>query len=202
MRLISSVLSSSPRMRLDFAQIEFDWSKIEFARDHINHVADQRAAAGIENQLGDAVRRRHGRFEIGAALEPVRSVGVNAVPLRHPAHRDRVPPGGFDQDVLRLLGDHRVEAAHHPGEADRLFGVGNDEIFGGELALHAIQRLQRFSGSSFANDEPSSFEQIEIEHVRGLAALPQNVVRRVDRVADGALIEQLQARAQCSRAKA
>ena len=45
----------------------------------------------------------------------------------------------------------------------------------------------------FANDQPPSFEQIEIEHVRGLATLPQNVVGGIDRVADGPLIEQLQA---------
>ncbi len=51
---------------------------------------------------------------------------MNAVAFRHAAHRDRVPPRGFDQDVLRALGDHRVEAAHHAGEADRLFRIGND----------------------------------------------------------------------------
>ena len=95
-----------------------------------------------------------------------------AVTLRHTAHRDRVPPRGFDQDVLRFLRDHGVEAAHHAGQSHRLFRVGNDQIFGGELALHAIQSLERFAGSSFANDQAASFEQIEIEHVRGLASSP------------------------------
>ena len=120
----------------------------------------------------------------------MRSVGVNPVPLRHTAHRDRIPPCGFDQDILSLLGDHGVEAAHHTGQPHRLPRVGNDEVFGGELALHAIQRLQRLARASLANDQTPPFEQIEIEHVRRFAALPQNVVGRVHRIADGALIEQ------------
>ena len=45
-----------------------------------------------------------------------------------------------------LLGDHRVEAAHDASQPHRLFRVGNDQVIGRELALHAIQRLQRFAG--------------------------------------------------------
>ena len=189
MRLISRVLRSLAQNALHLAEIEFDRSEIELAGDHVDDVADQRSAAGRENQFGDAIGRRHGRFEIRAALEAMRSVGVNAVALRHAPHRDRIPPCRLDQDVLRLLGDHRVEAAHHSGEADRLFGVGHDQIFGRELALDAIERLQRFAGACLANDQPPAFEQIEIENVGRLAAFPENVVGGVDRVADGTLIE-------------
>ena len=123
----------------------------------------------------------------------MRSVGVNAVPLRHSAHGDRVPPRGFDQDVLCLLSDHRVKAAHHAGQPHRLFRVGHNEILGRELALHAIQSLQGFAGLGAPNDEPATFKQIEIEHVRRLAALPQNVIGGVHCIADGPLVEQLQA---------
>src|SRR6266852_2603473 len=177
---------------LHFPQIELHRGQVKLAGNHVDHFADERATTGAENQLGDPVSRSDGRFEIGAALKPVRGVGVNAVPLRHTAHRDRVPPRGFDQDVVRFLRDHRVEAAHHAGQSHRLFRVGNDEIFGGKLVLHAIQSLERFAGSGFANHQAAFFEQIEIEHVRGLANLPQDVVGSVHRVADGALINQLQ----------
>ena len=193
MRLISSALNSSPRMRRTSRRIKFHRSEIQLARDHVDHVADQRAAAGRENQFGDAVRRRDSRFEIGAALEAMRRIGVNAVPLRHAAHGDRIPPRRLDQDVFRLLRDHRVEAAHHARQPDGLFGVRDDEIFGGELAFDSIERLERLAGSRFADDELSALEQIEIENVRRLAAFPQNVVRGIDRIADGPLIEQLQA---------
>ena len=114
---------------------------------------------------------------------------MQTVPLRHTAHRDRVPPRGFDQDVLRALGDHRVEAAHHTSQPHWLFRIGHDEVIGGELALHVIQSLQGFAVLGTAYDQPAAFEQVEIEHVRGFAALPQNVVGSVHRVTDGPLIE-------------
>src|SRR5208282_6525684 len=72
------------------------------------------------------------------------------------------------------------------------FRVGNDQIFGREFALHAVQSFQRFAGPSFANDQPPSLKQIEIEGVRGLATLPQKVVGSVHRIADGPLIKQMQ----------
>ncbi len=83
---------------------------------------------------------------------------MNAVPLRHAAHRDWVPPRGFDQDVCRSLRDHRVEAAHYTGQPHRLFRVRYDEIFGGKLALHAVERLKGFAGTSFANHQSPPFE--------------------------------------------
>src|SRR6266436_4709326 len=66
---------------LHFSQIELHRSQIKLAGDHIDHVADERAAARSENKFGDPVRRSDGRFEIRAALKSVRGVGVNAVPL-------------------------------------------------------------------------------------------------------------------------
>src|SRR5712692_2355931 len=62
---------------LHFPQIELHRSQIKLAGDHIDHVADKGAAARSEYQLCNPVRRSDGRFEIGAALESVRSVGVN-----------------------------------------------------------------------------------------------------------------------------
>src|SRR5208337_281579 len=129
----------------------------------------------------------------GAALKAVRSVSMNAVTLRHTPHGDRIPPSGFDQDVLRALGDHRIEAAHYASQADRLSRVGHDQIFGGELTLHTIQSLESFAVHGAAYDQPAAFEQIEIEDVRGLATFPQNIVGSIHRVTDGPLVEQLQA---------
>src|SRR5277367_2268515 len=126
---------------MNFSEIQLYWGKVKLVGDYVDDVADQRAAARCEDQLGDAVGRRNGRFEIGPAFEAVRGVGVNAVALRHAADGDRVPPRGFDQDVLRFIRDHGVEAAHHAGQTYRLLRVGYDQIIGGELAVNAIQSL-------------------------------------------------------------
>src|SRR5260370_37785250 len=40
---------------LHFSQIELHRSQVKLACDHVDHVADERTAAGCENQLGDTV---------------------------------------------------------------------------------------------------------------------------------------------------
>src|SRR6202163_5041151 len=47
---------------LHFPQIELRRSQIKLAGDHIDHLADERAA-GSKNKFGDSVRRSDGRFE-------------------------------------------------------------------------------------------------------------------------------------------
>ena len=143
---------------VNLAAIEFYRRLIKLAGDYVDDAADQFAAAGFEDQFRDAICRRHGRFEIRAALEAMRGVGVDTVALRHVANGDRVPPCGFDQDVSRLLGDHGVVSAHDTGEADGFYGVGNDEIFGCELAFYAVESLQSFTGAGLADNQLSSFQ--------------------------------------------
>ena len=57
----------------------------------------------------------------------------------------------------------------------------------------AIERLQCFTGPRLANDQATTFEQVEIEHVGRLAALPENIVGGVDGVADRTLVDERKA---------
>src|SRR5277367_1281072 len=98
------------------------------------------------------------------------------MPPRHLAHDARIPPRRFDYDIARLLGDHRVVAAHHAGETDGLFRVANDEVFGSELALDSVESLQRLAGARLANDDLPAFEKIHVENMRGLPDFPEDVV--------------------------
>src|ERR1700687_5484046 len=56
-----------PENALHFSQIELHRSQIKLGGDHVDYVADERAAAGSKNKFGDSVSRSDGRFEIGAA---------------------------------------------------------------------------------------------------------------------------------------
>ena len=80
-----------------------------------------------------------------------------------------------------------------PARPTGLTAVGDDQIVGSKFAVDAIERLQRFAGTRFANYQAPAFEQVEIENVRWLAALPENVVGGVDRIADGTLIDKRKA---------
>ena len=120
-------------------------------------------------------------------------VGVHAVTFGHAADGCRIEPRRLDQDALRRLGDHRIEAAHDAGERDGLFGIRDDEVFGSELALDAIQRLQDFAITRAADDDCATFQQVEIEGVRRMAEFVQRVVGGVSDVVDGAGAEHFEA---------
>ena len=110
-------------------------------RDHVDDIADQFAAAGIQNHLRHQIAGENGGFEIGAAFEAVGSVGVNAVATGHLADDSWIPPCRLDHDVASLLGDHGVVSAHDSGEAYGLFGVADNEIFFRELAFDSVEGL-------------------------------------------------------------
>ena len=177
---------------MHFPQIKFHRREIKLARDHVDHVAMSVAAARFK-MISSATRSAEGTVDSKSAPRSKRCEASVCSPWR----RDSAEPSGSNQaDSIRmffvLLGDHGVEAAHDARQRDRLFRVGDDQVFGRELALHAIQRFQRFASLRPPNDHAAAFEQIEIEDVRGFAPLPQDVVGGVDRIADGPLIDQLQ----------
>ena len=130
------------------------------------------ATGRFQNQSSHSVARQRGGFEICAALEAMRSIGVQTVAPRSLAHRRRIEPCRLDQDVAGLLGDHGVEPAHDAGERDRLFRVGDDQVFRRQLALHSVQRLEGFAAERPPHQNLAAFEQIEIEDVGGVSHLP------------------------------
>ena len=176
---------------LDLGAAQRDRGALHLTGDGIDALAVSSPPAW-QNQLGYAIAGQRRDAPIGAALEAVRRVGVHAVALGHAADRRRIEPRRLDQHVLRLLGDHGVEAAHHAGERDRLLGVGDDQVVGRELALDAVERLQDFAFARAAHDDRAAFQQVEIEGVRGMAELVDGVVGRVGGVVDGARAQQFQ----------
>ena len=118
--------------------------------------------------------------------------GVQAVTTAAAAHGAGVEPCGFDEDVLRLGGDHGVPAAHDSGDGEWLDVVGDDEVFEIEGALDSIQGAELFAFVGAADDD-AAFELVEVEGVGGLADGEGDVVGGVDRVRDGLLVEQAKA---------
>ncbi len=134
-----------PRLRLTSERCSSDRRALQLAGDCIDRLALQLAAGALQNQFGHAIAGQRCNAPIGAALEAMRGVGVHAVTLGHAANRRRIEPRRLDQHVLRLLGDHGVEAAHDARQRDRLLGVGDDQVVGREFAIDAVERLQHFA---------------------------------------------------------
>ena len=82
----------------------------------------------------------------------MRGVGVQTMPLAAAAHRCRIEPRGFHQNIFCFGGDHRVPTAHHAGQPDRLLFIGDDQVFGVEHTFDAIQRPELFSAAGAAHE--------------------------------------------------
>src|SRR5438552_18072911 len=99
----------------------------------------------MEDEVGDEGVGDGGGVEVGAALEAVGGVGVEAVAAGGAADADGIEPGGFDEDVSGFAGDYGVPAAHDSGEADGFYLVGYDEVVGFEEAPGAVEDLEAFA---------------------------------------------------------
>ena len=92
-------------------------------------------------------------------------MGVTA---RGSPHRDRIEPRGFDEDVLRLGGDHGVVAAHDAGQRDGAAMVGDDEIVRDQGAGGSVEQAELLAGPGVADDD-AALDLVEIEDVVGMA---------------------------------
>ena len=95
-------------------------------------------AAGLENELADQGGGYGRRVEVRTALEAMRGIGVQAVPLAAAAYCRRIKPGCFHQNIFGLGGDHRVPTAHDAGQPDGLLFIGDDQVFRVEHTFDAI----------------------------------------------------------------
>ncbi len=124
---------------MDFAERESDGLAIGgagFPRGdaHVDEIAFDVAAVGEQDAADDCGCDGPG-VEVGAALEAMAGVSVQAVAARGAAHGHGLEPCGFDEDILRVGRDHGVPAAHDAGEAERLDVIGDDEVFGIEACV-------------------------------------------------------------------
>src|SRR5260370_31147439 len=155
----------------------------------MNLTANKFTATRSQNEFGHARTGQRSCAKISTTLETVRGVSMHAVAARRLANAGRVEPGRLDQNVLGLLGDHRVEAAHYAGECYRLFSVGDDQVFGVQSAFDAIKRLQTLSGTGPAPDDRATLQQVKIKGVRRMPQLVQGVIAGVHGIADAAGIQ-------------
>ena len=149
-----------------------------------------RCAAAGEQNAGDE-RRSHGcSVEVGAALEAMAGVGVQAVAAGGAADGHGLEPCGFDENILGAGGDHRVPAAHDAGEAESFGVIGDDEVFWIERSFYSVEGLEFFSFAG-ATHHDAAFDFVEVEGVGRLAHGEPCEIGGVDGVGDLLLLEEL-----------
>ena len=127
--------------------------------------------------LRDQSAGQRRRAVIRAALEAMRGVGVQSVALALSCGRST---GSNHADSIRMFLVFSVimvsKPPMTPASATGFFASAMIRSSGDELAVNAVESLERFAITRAADDDLAAFEQVEIERVRGMAHLPQRVI--------------------------
>ena len=116
-------------------------------------------------------------------------VGVQSMPPRRLAHRHRIKPRRLHQHIFRRRRNHRLPAAHHPGQPHRLFVVGHHQVFSVQHALHAVQRLQPLALPRPPHHNPA-LKLVQVEDECRLTHRNPCKVRRIHGVGNLLLLQQ------------
>jgi hypothetical protein len=138
-----------------------------------------------DDQLRGKPRRVLREVGVYALFPPVGTVGPQAQPLRRLEDRDRLEVRGLEQDIVRLLRDLRLLAAHDPGDRDRALAVGDHEVALVQPAQLPVERPQLLTFVGPPHDDPAAGERREVERVQRVPETVHHVVRHVDDVGDG-----------------
>src|SRR5262249_32151541 len=148
-------------------------------RDRVDLCAVEFSTSAFNDPVGDQGASYRCGCVVCAALEAMGGVGVYAMMLCSFAYRDGIEPCRLNENVLRFIRDHCVEAAHNSGERHWAVCIGDDQVVRRELAANSVESFQRFACVRFAHDDLAPLKKVEIECMRGMAHLPQRVVRGI-----------------------
>ncbi len=114
------------------------------------------SAPGLQ-ALDQEVPGHPGERRVRAPPETLGGVREQPVALGHGPHRAGVEPGALQQHPAGGGGHLGAVPAHEPGHADGPLVVGDEQILGGELALHPVQGHQDlpFPGPAHRGCRPS-----------------------------------------------
>ena len=102
----------------------------------------RRAAAEVEDHLRGKIEARQREGGIDAALKAVAGVGIDLLRAAGGGDGDRVPEGGFKENLGGVRGAARGLPAHDSGERLRAVVVRDQHLAGAKPVALAVQRLK------------------------------------------------------------
>ena len=150
-----------------------------------------RAVVDIDDALRDLCgamllkeMRGAARGEVGEILVDAADISVARL-ARKPQLRRRELRGSrlekrtFEKDGRRSGRNAGILAAHDAGDGVRTLCVADHQHRGVELALHAVERLDRLAVTRVAHDDRAVLERAVVKGVHRLAELEHHIVRDV-----------------------
>ena len=149
-------------------------------------------AANVEHQLGDALDVLHRQLRVHTTFESVTRIGREVVATRAARDGCGPPEGGFDVDILGVIGHGGSVAAHDACERFDLAVVSDHA----DLLVHshgvAIEQLERFARLAPAHLQ-AAVDFVQIKNMRRTTKLEHHVVGDVHQRAHAALTATRQA---------
>ena len=100
------------------------------------------------------------------------------------ANADRLEVGTLDEDVLRLLGDARIQTSEHAGDTHRFSLVADHKVGRRQLALYAVQSNKRCTFGTVTDNNMITFDLIRIKSMQSLTILMQHEVCDIHNIVD------------------
>ena len=153
--------------------------------------ADHRPGV-LTHQFRGPLRRRLHQFGMDAAAEARARFAGQVERLDGAADVEEIEVGRLQQHVGRGGGNFRLGAAHDAGQRHGAGVVGDDQHFRRQLAVHAVERFQRFAGAGGAHRDGrrlaagAAAQHVVVEGVQRLAPFEHDVVGNIDDVGDRA----------------
>lgn len=146
-----------------------------------------------------ANERRLDAGGIDPALEAIGRVGDESEPSRRGTNAARREDRALEEQIARLAMDGGARTAHHAGERYRTLAVANDEVGRFESPALTVERVDGALVPRTRDEDLRPHQQIGIEGVQWLPALPKQIVRDVDHVVDRSQPARAQSRGEPGR---
>ena len=125
-----------------------------------------------------------GIVRVTATLVAERGVRLQLVATCSLANADRLEVGTLDEDVLRLLGNARIQTSEHAGDTHRFSLVADHQVGRRQLALYAVQRNKRCTFGTVTDNNMITFNLIRIKSMQSLTVLMQHEVCDIHNIVD------------------
>ena len=153
---------------------------------NINDTGDDLARTQLLHQFQSTQQRAFAVHGVKSLFKSAGGLGTHAQLFGGQAHAAALKAGGFKNNGIGVFMDTAVLAAHHARYGAGLFGIGDDQHFGGKLPHGAVQRGDGLTGGGIADDDLTVLDILEVKGVHGLTVFQHDVVGDIHDIIDGA----------------
>ena len=122
---------------------------------------------------------------VHTAFKSKACIGAEGVTFGRFSDGHGMKPGGFEQDLGRLVVNSTGFTTIDTGQAHASFHIGNDQILFVQGAIDTIERGEMFTGQGFSNHDLAPADARQVEGVQGVSKFVEYDIGCIHNVVDG-----------------